>query len=473
MNKTTRRIQFRSHLQTGTGTQIPAGTEIPLVATIEYEEHDPTTLSVDLLLLGKNDVEHGAAFVSLTRPFHFELFLTNDESTARPALIRGIHNISNNGSHVSIEATEARVGFTDHPQENERNWFIKVELTPSGILQTPGIRQLSHTGEISVERIKPGAIEVSTKLGILEVGERYAHYSSEQHGNRVTQSMQRAAITGTLQIAKGESLASFNKALIDEVKDICNILSLCYRQPVDFYEIWYVTDPNTTPDEEMQEATLRRRFHSINKKSDGDELIHRNNMIEGGLDQLIKNYKEAARKTEITRAIRFLAPSHTREPLESAYFLAYSALDLIASTGNAEDAFLLDPSKWRRIQKLLRAYLDSIAEKEEIGPVVNQLKEKLPELRRVSGDKRVIEACRKFGVTTDDLWREEGFEAGLKAATKIRNRLFHAAGGEMDGLYVNLVRVRTLVERLLLGALQWPDERTWVWKDQELLGIES
>lgn len=36
MNTTTRRFQFRSHLEVGGGTQVPMGTVIPLVATIEY-----------------------------------------------------------------------------------------------------------------------------------------------------------------------------------------------------------------------------------------------------------------------------------------------------------------------------------------------------------------------------------------------------------------------------------------------------
>lgn len=92
--------------------------------------------------------------------------------------------------------------------------------------------------------------------------------------------------------------------------------------------------------------------------------------------------------------------------------------------------------------------------------VAEQMKEKLPELRRASGDKRIIGACHTLGVKTDDLWRKDGFEVGLKSAAKIRNRLFHAAGGDIDDSYVNLIRVRTLVERLLLRVLEWPDERT-------------
>jgi hypothetical protein len=472
MDKTTRRIQFRSHFEVGTGTQVPPGTVVPLIASIEYERYDPTTLDIELFLLG-DEKEQGAATVSLQRPFHDELWLRSDEPGATSVEVLGIHRISGRGANVSVGAFEVQVGIGEESRPHETTWIVKAELTPSGILIVPGSRTLSYTGDITFEPIKPGTIEVPTGLGTLEVSQRFAHYDSEEYGNKVTHSVQRAAITGSLKIPGGESLASINKALLEEVEAICTVLSFCYRQPVDFYEIWYVTDPNVTARDDMQEATLRRRLNSIYKNIDNEELIHFNNLVGGGLDQLINNYKKAEHKDEITRAISFLAASYKVEPVESAYFLAYSALDLIASTSNGEDTNLLDSSKWRRVQKLLRGYLDSVAEAEEITSVVAQLKEKLPELRKVSGDKRVMEACRRLGVKTDDLWRQTGFEAGLKSAAKVRNRLFHAAGGGIEDIYVNLIRVRTLVERLLLGALEWPDERTWVWKDQELARIRD
>jgi hypothetical protein len=449
---------------------MPAGTKVPLVVTIEYERYDPTTLSTELLVLG-DDKERGATYVSLTRPFHFELRLLSDEPGAPSVALSGIHGMSRKGAEVSIDASEAQIGITEEPQEDELAWAVKAELTPSGILQAGGIRTYNPTGEVNVERLRPGEINVSTKLGELWVGERYAYYESEEHGNNVTHSVQRAAITGSIKILKGESLASIDKDLTEEIEDICALLSLCYRQPVDFYEIRYGTDPNTTSREKRQEATVRRRLHSISKWIRNDQLIHHSNLIDGGLNQLVSNYKKSVHKKEVTRAIHFLAASYEVESLESAYFLAYSALDLIASVTHAEDSYLLAPSKWRKVQKLLRSYIDSIAEEEEITAVAEQIKEKLPELRRASGDRRVIGACHTLGVKTDDLWRKDGFEAGLKSATRIRNRLFHAAGGGIDDSYGNLVRVRTLVERLLLGILEWPDERTWVWKDQELMRL--
>ena len=134
----------------------------------------------------------------------------------------------------------------------------------------------------------------------------------------------------------------------------------------------------------------------------------------------------------------------------------------------------MESAKWRRIQKSLRQFIDSIAVTEGLTPVVNQLKEKLPELRRTSGVNRVIKACDQLAIETSDLWRNEGLEVGLRSATKMRDSLFHSASvGEIDDMWVDLIRIRVLVEHLVLGVLGWPDNRTWVWKNQHLARIRQ
>ena len=475
MNKTEHRIQFRSHFIVGSGTQVPYGTRVPLVVTIQYERHDITKLDIKLIPLG-DEKERNATMVSLQRPFHDRLWLHSDEPSNSSVEVFGIFGISGDGSRMSLEASGVNIGLTDAPQEHEMTWVVAVELTPSGILISPGIRNFNSTGDVKFEPITPGEIIVSTAAGELKAGAGYDHIESEEYGNKVIHAVQRASVTGRVIIPKGESLASFHKALVQEIESICTLLSFCYRQPVDFYEIRYVTDPNNTPRDKMQRATIRHRRQAHEKRIDREELIHYRNLIDGGLNQLLRNYKDSPHREKIARAISFLAASYKMDILEASYFLAYSALDLIASTSQVKDVQLIEPSKWERIQGLLGDYLDRIAEAEEITSVVGQLKEKLPTLRfqKASGDKRVIEACQRFGVKTDDLWRKDGFEVGLKSASGIRNRLFHAAGGGyMDDQFVNLVRIRVLVERLLLGILRWPDERTWVWKNQELARIRD
>jgi len=155
--------------------------------------------------------------------------------------------------------------------------------------------------------------------------------------------------------------------------------------------------------------------------------------------------------------------------LESSYFLAYSALDLVASIYNPNSLYLLKSGKWKKLERTLREYIDSIADGHDLAEIIDSLKQKLPELRRASGDSRILEACNTLNVNTSDLWPIRGFENGLKSATGMRNDLFHSALAEnAKELFNHLVRVRTLVERLLLKILDWPDDQIWVWYDQNL-----
>jgi hypothetical protein len=468
MNETERRYQFLSHVDNGEGKHFS------LVSTILYRQHDPTTLDIEVLLLG-DETERREALVYLTRPpFYDQIWLHSDEPRYSSVAVLGIHRVKSREYRVSFGASELQIGLNRDSCDYETTWFVKAELVPSGILEAVGIKHLNHTGDITVERFETSRVEASTAFGILEASERYAHYEAEEYANQVTHSIQRASITGLIRVPAGESIAHVNESIRQEIVDICTVLSLCYRQPVSFYEIEYITDPNTTAREQMHTATVRRRRTEQEGKIRQDELIHRDNLADDGLNDLLRRLKTSGHAQELRRTIRFLAASYKIPTLESSYFLAYSALDLITSAIGGEDVYLMNNSKWRRIQKLLRQYIDSIAGPEELTSIVTQMKEKLPELRRASGVSRIMKACQQLGVKTDDLWRKDGFEAGLRSSTKLRDSLFHAASlGEVDDMWINLIRIRVLVERLLLGALDWPDDRTWVWKNQELARIRQ
>jgi hypothetical protein len=466
--ETARRLQFRGHVEAGDAPPHQ------VAVTIEYELHDPTTLSVDLLLLGE-EAERLAAIRHLRHLPNNYLWLHSDEPGVPSVEVLGIHGLSHRGTHFSIKASAIQVGITPEPQARDLTWHVKAELTPSGILEVTGIREMSYTGDIKFRPISKGKIEVSTGLGTLQVAEHYAHHDSEEHGNKVIHTVQRAAVTGTFNIPAGGNLHTTNDVLLDEIENVCTILSLCYRQPVSYYEVEYFTDPETTPDEERAHAYLRRRRNTLETKIRQDELIHQQNLMRGGLNRLLQAYNGSARKEELSRAIRFLAASYKMTTLESSYFLAYSALDLVAAVAKPDNVYLLGSSKWRKVQGLLRDHLDSIKRAERLKiKVVDQMKEKLPELRRTSGDRRIKAACSTRRVKTSDLWPSEGFEAGLRMATRMRNELFHSALMESpEELYDHLVRVRTLVERLLLKILKWPDRRIWTWYDQNLKWVNQ
>jgi hypothetical protein len=252
------------------------------------------------------------------------------------------------------------------------------------------------------------------------------------------------------------------------------VLSLCYRQPVDYYEIQYIPDPDAHRDHDLPELLVRRKREAPVKKTGTDELINFRNLIDGGLDRLLKSYRKFCCKEDIGRGIQFLASSFRIVTLESSFFLAYSALECVASAVSEEPHFLIKSGPWKRVENSMRKFIDKLSVAEDFVDVANQMKDKLPELRRATSANRISEMCRKLGVETSDIWPNNGFTSGLNRATKMRNDLFHSAlCASTEDLSKNLIRIRTLTERMILKALCWPDDEIWRWYDQDMKWINK
>ncbi|HYR76170.1 MAG TPA: hypothetical protein VEM96_10040 [Pyrinomonadaceae bacterium] len=453
-------LQFRGHLQ------MTEDKSSPIVATVEFEIHNPTSLKIEILLIGTEKENRVASSYLRNFPYN-HLRLQNEEFASQSVDVWGIQGYEVTGLRASIAASLVQIGISKEPIAEDTIFYAKAELTPSGILVQPKINELFYTGESRVTPIVKGRIEVPSRFGVLEVGQRYAHYHSEQFGNDITHSVERVSVTSKVSAPGGENVFSINERIEQDIRDICRVLSFCYRQPVRHYEIEYFRAESAIGS--LRKRIWRRRLPSSENTIKQDELINYRNLVDGGLERLLRNFQNAERADEISRVIDFLSASYKMVTLESSYFLAYSALDLVASIYNPNSLYLLKSGKWKKLERTLREYIDSIADGHDLAEIIDSLKQKLPELRRASGDSRILEACNTLNVNTSDLWPIRGFENGLKSATGMRNDLFHSALAEnAKELFNHLVRVRTLVERLLLKILDWPDDQIWVWYDQNL-----
>jgi hypothetical protein len=468
MNRdTTKRFQFQGHL----GTEKAKSPRI--VSTIEYQLYDPSTLKIDLLFLGdKNEQQAASSYLRSLRYNH--VWLYSDDEQVPSVEVLGIHRTGEAGPHFSIGALAVHVGLTKKPLDQDTTYYIKAELTPSGILAKPGSRELSFTGDLRFTPIVEGEIKVPTTFGILQAEERFDHYESEESGNRIIHTVQRAAITGEIKVSKGDDLFTVNEKFQTDIEEICLLLSLCYRLPVDYYEIHYLPDPKNTSKCALQDSLLRRKRGASVKKIDEDDLINYRNLIGDGLDRLLKSYRDFKRKDQLSQAIKFLSSSYKAITLESSYFLCFSALESAIAACSEISPLLLTAGKWKRVEKLLRTHLNQIAVVEDFGGVLDNMKQKLPELRRIPSDRWILETCRTLNLKTEDLWPRDGFEAGLRSATQMRNDLFHSAlCRDFEVMADNLVRLRLLTERLILRTLRWPEDEVWRWYDQNLKWINK
>lgn len=464
---TSKNIRFPGHFR------INEDIKARFVATIEYELYDPSSLEIELLFLGDEEEKRIASNYLQNLEFNC-VWLHSDDSFTPSVEILGIHGVETSTLGAHINALAIQSGLSEEILAQQVKYIVKVELIPSGILQKVGIRELSYTGSISFRSIVDGKVPITSELGKLEAEERYDHYESYELGNQIIHTVQRAAITGVLEIPKGKDLLSTNETMRLEIEEICLMLSLCYRQPVDYYEIQYIPDPEAHRDHALPVLIVRRKHETPVKKTGTDELINFRNLIDGGLDRLVKSYRKFQRKDDLRRSIQFLASSFRVVTLESSFFLAYSALECVVSAVSEESHYLIRSGLWKRVEKLMREFIDKISISEGFTDVADQVKDKLPELRRATSVNRISEMCCKLGVEISDIWPKEGFTSGLSGAAKMRNDLFHSALCESaEDLSNNLIRIRTLTERIILKALCWPDNEIWRWYDQNLKWINK
>lgn len=438
------------------------------VATIRYQQWNPEELSVDFLWLGDDDAKRGIGQALRYLDVNY-LWVDSLDAYHLPIELLGITEVSSQSMGSSIHSSRVgvsavQVGINNAQVNTDKKLNISVRLQPSGILCLPTIHNQIFTGEVTIESVENGTVEIDVGGGKLEARETYEYNKHEQNGDKVTDRIQRATILGNITINKGNTLWDAHELLKNKLRVACSALSLCYRQTVDFYEIEYLEVDSSPP----VRSLYRRKWPNCKKKFFGDELINTRSLIGGGLQRLIDGIESLDRREDIHRAIQFLANSYEETPV-TAYFMAFSAMETIVSCClDKEDEYIARSAKWRKIERTLKETIRNQLDSELHGPLMD----KLPELKRQALTTRIEAVCKKLHPKTDDLWSTLSFKEGIERAASIRNGLFHSANAKTESTLVfDLIRIRHFSERLLLKLIGWSDEDVWIWYDQQLKWI--
>jgi len=462
LRETLKRIQFQGAMHTD------ADKTAQVLFTAEYELYDPSRLDMQLAFLG-DTTQQGCAESQLSNLKYDHLIVKPSDEFFLPAEAFGLKELSWSRDRAAAVLEQLQYGIVDTKAKDSRTYYVTIELQPSGILSSDGIIEMSYKGSIKVEHSIAGAVNINGPLGNLTVEEIYGFYDSEEFGNEMKHRIRRAAISGTINLAAGDSLKTLHEELVAVVADICKMLSLCYRQPVDWYYMTYMPMEERSEGFAPPEPFVRRRLPSNQGKTRHDEFINFRNLVNGGLDALVAAYRTSPQKDLVRRSLVFLAASHRETTLEFSFFLAYSSLEAVVQAALPEDKKSFGSSQWKRLERKLASCVTDFVEAEQVDIDPAMVIEKLPELRRATGITRIQAACEAYSVKVDDVWTKKGFYEGLKGASRIRNELFHAARlRDADAASKDVIRLQSLTERLLLALLKWPSSEIWLLADRHL-----
>lgn len=443
------------------------GTEEVFVS-IRYHQYDPSLLDITVHLLGSKEQKEDSSTRFRNHKWNF-FCLYHPHEPSKSVGVLGITGMTYSPQSVFPRASAVQIDISDAALTEERKYHVTAQLTPSGILIKPRTVEIDFTGEIRNRVIEAGEIAIQTEIGSMRAEETYESHYQIEHSNRVTSLVQRATVFGEVMVPAGTSLLDCHEKLSSILDDICDILSLCCRVPVTYYEVAYLhLEPTQRGFPEY--PVLRRKLKPHVRNEHSNELINFRDLRNGGLDQLYKSFRSNPQVEGLRRAIRFLAGSYEEEGLEQSYFLAYVALEAaIGVAVGPGGQYALGPSPFNRLCSRIREVVTNFASENNLPTIADLINEKLPELRRISTRNKLHRLRQELRIVVDDLWDRTDFDEGFIRASLNRDKLVHAATAEKTNeLYYDLVRIRILTERILLRLLGWPDEKIWRWHDQDL-----
>lgn len=135
---------------------------------------------------------------------------------------------------------------------------MEVELAPSGILGKWGSKTLHYDGSIELKDGYSDEIEWDMSIG---KGKAFVRYTYEDHkvfDNKATVQIERPTLFYDIDVPKGLSAKNIKEFIQDGIRDICLILSLCYRRTVNWYEINFTLISNEKNNHFIQPIVRRK-----------------------------------------------------------------------------------------------------------------------------------------------------------------------------------------------------------------------
>lgn len=136
--------------------------------------------------------------------------------------------------------------------------------------------------------------------------------------------------------------------------------------------------------------------------------------------------------------------------------------------------FILEENRWEAVSKSIKSAIKAHPDLVQDKDARKLLYEKLPELNRVSFGTVFQRFCETYGVDLRDLWPVVGDSSGI-SLSDIRNKLVHGEHFPQAHLVPLIMaenHLRWVVERVILGFLGWPVDRSQV-SSSSLTGMNS
>lgn len=316
------------------------------------------------------------------------------------------------------------------------------------------IQESSYLGSIKMERHRQ--LEFTLNSGITLKFDK--HFQSSRDDERFIQWPILVAETD-IDIA-GADIAGLRRQYLEGLEDFLLLASVGSRTRTACIG-WTATDRESYTryfrrDISIPEGKTESSFNDgLVSLADYEDFLSETYRVFCGLEN----------KRPIRGAIYALVPTMERT-MEGAFLSLFAGLEEIVLDFRRRENLerVLPASDW----PLLRQHLQGSIKSWKGMPLSKEqrswLYRKLNELNRIPLEVAFAKFCKQYGVDLSDLWPvfQEGKLLGL---SDIRNRIVHGEGlpqAALDPLFVASQSLKWTLERMVLGLLEWPVQRSEV-----------
>lgn len=379
-------------------------------------------------------------------------------SDGRPFVIPAIEYTNRRENRLVGEAYELSLGIADAPVV-PAELVLTAHLSDNSVaLSLQDFLLEHHDGRVTGGKRRPPQA-IRSSLGTIKLWRGSRHEPVEIGG--VRSSARRSSTIAQVVVPpskRRQDLSTMVDQLNEELDHLTAILSLCSRQRVGCFRIgvwahWKEQEGG------LIEGERWRYCPSPEDRRAADPLINPGKIGPGGLNKVVKTYRQHPARERLDRAITYTVGAYSQRIIEHHALYAFTALESLVDTLH-EDPYTLPEEEFSELTKGLKSSIRGTTGTLQLSKHQRRdLYAKLGELRRRPLIPRIIELVRGSAVEWGDLWPNEGLETALRHAYARRNDLIHQGHlSDPGGTVRDSLRISALSERILMSEMGVPNE---------------
>jgi len=437
---------------------------------LEYDKYDPSILNCTLTF------EDMPLDSSLLEDIKANPRIVGELPNGRPVLIKFIGYSSQTvwptkKSVVILNVDTCIFGFHGAIPFNSGNVSYVITLLSAPAVEVKSAVSLSYLGEIDRRRKSDDSISWESEIGQVRIANYYEHDKGQVGLERADVQIEMTQLIISQNFSSQVVVEESLELIEEQIEDYLLVLSLLNRK----FIRWYKIEASFSDTSEVRNFVSSEKRKKLNpyRGPQLHPLFGQYELKKGLLFDLINAYKKSAIKNTIERSVTYLTGSYELDRLEPKLLIAYSAIESIVNQLSQRSGIYkcLCDGQFKRLKENLSNEVEAFFEKEmhvkrkehvveKEGFYPEDIKKKLAEIRTRPLKDRMLNLISKYNIDCSDIWdlAKIGLEPAIQEIITRRNKLIHNPENiDANYLYIDLVRLQTLCERLILAELGFND----------------